>query len=119
MFNLHRNPDLEDRIFDCLLTSLVAMQAGDLRASFLFVGDLNNHHRKWLDSTTTNRHDITSFNFATVCICNQLVVVPTHARGGTLDLFMTAVPNLHFCASPLQSLTVLQDFYSLLGVSLK
>ena len=26
--------------------------------------------------------------------CNQLVVGPTHARGGTLDLLMTDVPDL-------------------------
>ena len=46
VFSLHRNPDLDDRIFDCLLTSMAAVQAEDLRASFLFMGDLNDHHQE-------------------------------------------------------------------------
>ena len=33
-------------------------------------------------------------DFATVSGCDQLVVGPTHARGGTLDLLMTDVPDL-------------------------
>ena len=42
-----RNPDLDDRIFDCLLTSMAAVQAEDIRASLLFVGDLNGLHQEW------------------------------------------------------------------------
>ena len=83
------NPDLDDRIFDCLLASMSAVQTEDVRASFLFVGDLNGHHQEWLGSTTMNRHGV-----ATVSGCDQLVVGPTHARGGTLDLLMTDVPDL-------------------------
>ena len=45
VFCLYRNPDLDDRIFDCLLTSMAAVQAED-------VGDLNGHHREWLVSRT-------------------------------------------------------------------
>ena len=56
VYSLYRNPDLDDRIFDCLLASMGAVLAGDVRASFLFVGDLNGHHQEWLISTTTNRH---------------------------------------------------------------
>ena len=63
---LCRNPALHDLIFDELLTSMAAVQAEDVRASFLFVGDLNGHHQEWLDSTTTNRHCVTAFDFATV-----------------------------------------------------
>ena len=44
VFSLYRNPDLDDRIFDCLLTSMAAVHAEDARAYFLFVGDLNDHH---------------------------------------------------------------------------
>ena len=44
VFSLYCNPDLDDRIFDCLLTSMAAVQAEDVRASVLFVGDLNGHH---------------------------------------------------------------------------
>ena len=42
----------DDRIFYCLLTSMAAVQVEDVIASFLFVGDLNGHHREWLASTT-------------------------------------------------------------------
>ena len=44
VYSLYCNPDLDDRILDCLLTSMAAVQAEDVRASFLFVGDLNGHH---------------------------------------------------------------------------
>ena len=39
VFSLYRYPDLDDRIFDCLLASMAAVQAEDICASFLFVGD--------------------------------------------------------------------------------
>ena len=94
VFNPYRNPDLEDLIFDCLITSMAAVQAEDVRASFLFVGDLNGHHQEWLGSTTRNGHGVTAFDFATVSGCDQLVVGPTHARDGTLDLLMTDVPDI-------------------------
>ena len=92
--NLYRNPDLDDRIFDFLLASMAEVQAEDVRASFLFVGDLNGHHQEWFFSTTTNRHVVAAFDFATVSGCDQLIVGPTHARGGTLVLLMTDVPDL-------------------------
>ena len=94
VYSLYRNPDLDDRIFDCLLASMAAVHAEDVRASFLFVGDLNGHHQELLSSTTTNRHGLTAFDLATVSGCDQLVVGPTHARGGTLNLLMTDVPDL-------------------------
>ena len=46
--SLYHNPDQDDRIYDCLLTSMAAVQAEDVRASFLFVGDLN--HQMMLSS---------------------------------------------------------------------
>ena len=92
MCSLH--PVLNDRIFDCLLASMVVVQAEDVRDSFLFVGDLNGHHQEWLGSTTTNRHGVVAFDFPTVSGCDQLVVGPTHARGRILDLLMTDVPDL-------------------------
>ena len=73
---------------------MAAVQTEDIRASFLFVGELNGHHQEWLGSTTTNSHGVAPFDFATVSSCDQLVVGPTHARGGTLDLLMTDVPDL-------------------------
>ena len=98
VYSLYRNPDLDDQIFDCLLASMAAMQAEDVRASFLFVGDLNGHHQEWLGSTTLNRHGVAAFNFTTVSGRDQLVVGPTHAHGGTLDLLMTDVPDLVWVA---------------------
>ena len=53
------------------------------------VADPNGHHQEWLGSTTTNRHGVAAIDFATVSDCDQLVVGPTHARGGTLDILMT------------------------------
>jgi hypothetical protein len=94
IFNLYRNPDLDDRIFDCMLTSMAAIQAEDVKASFLFMGDLNAHHQNWLGSMTTNRHGVAALDFSTVAGCDQLVIGPTHVRGGTLDLLMTDVPDL-------------------------
>ena len=71
VFSLYRNPDLDDRIYyDCLLTAMAAVQAADVRASFLFVGDLNGHHQEWLGSTTTNRHGVAALDVATVSGCD-------------------------------------------------
>ena len=41
-----------------------------------------------------NRHGVAAFHFTTVSKCDQLVVGPTHACGGALDLQMTDVPDL-------------------------
>ena len=55
VYSLYRNPDLDDRIFDCLLASMAAVQAEVVRAFFLFVqGDLNGHHQEWLGSIDDN-----------------------------------------------------------------
>ena len=56
------------------------------------MGESNGHHQEWLGPTITNRHGVASFDFATVSSCDQLVVGPTRARGGTLDLM--TVPDL-------------------------
>ena len=73
---------------------MAAVQAEDVRASFLSVGDLNGYHQEWLCSTTTNHHGAAAVDFATVSSCDQLVVGPTHACGGTLGLLMSDVPDL-------------------------
>ena len=46
VFSLYRNPDVDDRIFDCLLASMADVQTEDMRASFKFVADLNGHHQE-------------------------------------------------------------------------
>ena len=94
VFFLYCQPDLDDQIFDCLLVSMAAVHAEDVRAYLLFVCDLNGHRQEWLGSTTTNRHGVAPFDFATVSGCDQLIVGRTHARGGTLDLLMTDVPDV-------------------------
>ena len=58
------------------------------------MGDLNGHHQEWLGSKTTNRRGVVAFDFSTESGCNQLVVDPSHARGGTLDILMTDVSDL-------------------------
>ena len=68
MFSHYHNLDLDDRRYDCLLTALAAGQAVDVHALFLLVGDLNGHHQEWLGSTTTNRNDVMTFDFATVSV---------------------------------------------------
>ena len=112
VYSLYRNPDLENWIFDCLLASMAAVQAEDVRASFLFVCDLNGQNQKWLGSTPTNRHRVAAFDFETVSGCDHLVVGPTYARGGTLDLLITDVPDLTQDLTPLcqQSFRWLREF---------
>ena len=46
VFSLYRNPDLYDRLFDSLPTSMAVVKAEDVRASFLFVGVLNGHRQE-------------------------------------------------------------------------
>ena len=61
---------------------------------FPVCGDLNWHHRESLGFTTTNRHGVAAFDFATMSGCDQFVVGPTHARGVTLGHLITGDPNL-------------------------
>ena len=68
VFSLYPNPDLDDRIFDCLQASMAAVLTEDIRASLLFVGDLNEPHQEWLGSTTTNRYGVGAFDFAAVLV---------------------------------------------------
>ena len=94
VFSLYRNPNLYDQIFDSLLTPMATVQAEDVRASSLFVGDLKGHHLEWLDSTTTNCYGVAALDFATVYVCDHLAVGPTNARDGTVDLLLSDVPDL-------------------------
>ena len=57
------------------------------------MADLNGH-QEWLGDTTTTHHGVAAFDFANVSGCIQSVVGPTHARGVTLCLLMTNVPDL-------------------------
>ena len=66
VYSLYHNPDQDDRIYDCLLTSTAAVQAEDVHTTFLFVGDSNGHHQEWLGSSMTNSHGVAAFDFASV-----------------------------------------------------
>ena len=48
----------------------------------------------WVLPPRTVMHVVAAFEFVSVYGCDQLVVGPTHARGGTLDLLITDVPDL-------------------------
>ena len=86
VFSLYCNDDLDGRICDCLLASMAAVQAEDVRASFLFKDDLNGHHQELLGSTTKNRYGVAAVDFATISGCDQLIVGRTPTRFGTLHL---------------------------------
>ena len=43
VFTLYRNPNPDDHIFYCLVTSMAAEHAKGVRTSFPFMGDLNDH----------------------------------------------------------------------------
>ena len=43
MFGPYRNPDLDGRISDSLLTSMAAVQAEDVFGFYLLFRDLNSH----------------------------------------------------------------------------
>ena len=45
VFSHYHNHDIDDRILDCLIASMAGVQTEDIRASFLFVSDLNGHHQ--------------------------------------------------------------------------
>lgn len=79
IFSLYGNPGLDERINECLFVSIAAVQADDVCASFLFLGDLNCHNQEWLGSMATNLHNVASFDFITVFGWDQLVVAqPLH-----------------------------------------
>ena len=44
IFSLYCNHDLEDSIYNCLLSSMMDIQKLDKKSSFIFVGNLNAHH---------------------------------------------------------------------------
>ena len=45
IFSLYRNPDLDNSIYDCLLSSMSEIQEVDRKSAFIFVGDVNAHYR--------------------------------------------------------------------------
>ena len=72
VFSFYRNPDFDDRIYDCLLISNGCSTDWGLPASFLFVCYLTGNHQEWMGSTTTNCNGLATFDFVTVSGCDQL-----------------------------------------------
>ena len=71
------------------------IQQNDIRSSFLFLGDFNEHHREWLNSISpTGRHGLSAYDLSSVSGCDQLVSEPTHVSGNCLDLIFTDVPGV-------------------------
>ena len=92
IFSVYRSPNSDDSIYDCLLNSYVHIQEEDRKACFIFIGDLNAHHREWLSSISpTDQHGIAALNFSDVTGCEQLVTGATHTSGNLLDLLLTDV----------------------------
>ena len=95
LFSIYRNPDADDEIFDCLLNSMASIQENDRKAAFLFVGDFNAHHRKWLNSVSpTDCHGLRAIDFSTESGCDLLIQRPTHRSGNAIDLIFTDVPGV-------------------------
>ena len=65
LFSVYRNPDADDGIFDCLLVNMAAIQENDRKASFVFIGDFNAHHKEWLNSIPqTDCHGLRALDFS-------------------------------------------------------
>ena len=74
---------------------MAMIQERDHKSVFLFVGDLNAHHREWLNSITpTDVHGRNALDFCNSSGCSQLVSVPTHTSGNCLDLLLTDVSGV-------------------------
>ena len=68
------NLDLDDRIYECLLTSMADVDAADLRTVLMFMGDLKGRYREWLGSITANHHvRVAALDFATASGCDPRI----------------------------------------------
>ena len=93
--SLYRNPNSDIFIYDCLLSKMAHIQSTDRKSSFIFVGDLNAHHREWLCSVSpTNNHGHAAYDFTSLSGCGKLVAGTTHKSGNRLDLVLTNVPRI-------------------------
>ena len=93
-FSLYRNPDADDGIFDCPLVSMAAIQGNNRNASFVFIGDLNAHHKEGLNSISqTDCHGSRVLDFSSESGCDQISHNPTHRSCNCLDLIFTDTPG--------------------------
>ena len=89
LFSVYWNPDA-DGIFDCLLVSMAAIQENDRKASLVFIGDFNAHHKEWLNFVSnTDCHGLRALDFSSESGCDQIIHNSTHRSGNCLDLIFT------------------------------
>ena len=62
----------------CVCIAMGEIQSADPKYAFCFMGDFNCLYSEWLGSHATNAHEVTSFAFATLTDCSQLVCRPTN-----------------------------------------
>ena len=95
LFSAYRNPKANDSIFYYFLGSLTDIQDDDSKAVFLFIGDFNDHHMKWLSSVSfTDYHGLRALDFSSEAGCEQLIDRPTHISGNRLDLIFSDTPGV-------------------------
>ena len=89
---------LDDGIFYCLLVSMAAKQENDRKSSFVFIGDLNFHHKEWLDFVSqTDCHGLRALDFSSESECDQIIHNPTHRSGNCLDLIFIDIYRYSWC----------------------
>ena len=75
--------------------SMTAIQENDRKASFVFIGDFNAHHKEWLNSTSqTDCHGLRALDLSSESGCDQIIHSPTHRSGNCLDLIFTDNPGV-------------------------
>ena len=93
--SIYHNPDLDDSIFDCLLMTMVIIQENDVKASFVFIGDFNVHHRDWLSSVSpTDGHGLRALDISSESGCEQIICKLIHRSDNCLDLLITNSPGV-------------------------
>lgn len=74
---------------------MASIQSVDVKASFIFVGDLNGHHQEWLGSISpTNSNGLAALDYSNLSGCEHLIHGPTHSSGNCLDLALTDIPGV-------------------------
>ena len=71
------------------------IQKLDRNSSFIFVGDPNAYHQKWLKSVSpTDGYGIAAFDFSNLSGCSQFIKKSTHKLSNCIDLLFTNVPGV-------------------------
>ena len=69
---------------------MAAIQENDRKASFVFIGDFNAHHKEWLNSISqTDCHGLRAFRFLLRVRNDQIIHDPSPRSVNCLDLIFT------------------------------